>query len=58
MRTTKHKAEVQHPAYLCAKASASLSRSVLELCSTISPTSLAEEPRDDGAKLNHQNLAP
>lgn len=39
MRTTKHKAEVQHPAYLCVKASASLSQSVLELCCTISPTS-------------------
>lgn len=39
MRITKYKAEVRHPAYLCAKASASLSQSELELCCTISPTS-------------------
>lgn len=57
MRTTKHKAEVQHPAYLCVKASASLSKCAGVVLHHFSHLPV-EEPHDAGAKLKHQNMAP
>lgn len=57
MTTINKNPEIQHPANLCAEASASLSQSVLELWGTISPLPSAESPHNGGSKLKQQILA-